>query len=199
MAENETATDAGQQPLTLMIVIGSTRPIRVGLPIAQWLYSHAEKDGRFNLDLADLAEIDLPLMNEPQHPRLRQYTHQYTKDWSARVEAADAFIFVTPEYNHGMNAALKNAIDYLSQEWRYKPVGILSYGGVSGGIRAAQQLKQVVSILRMMPIADSLPIPFITQHIADGRFVAEEIHETSATAMFDELERVAHALKPLRV
>jgi NAD(P)H-dependent FMN reductase len=185
-------------PLTLMIVIASTRPVRVGLPVGEWFHGYAADDGRFTLDLADLAEINLPLMDEPQHPRLHQYTHQHTKDWSARVEAADAFVFITPEYNHGMTAPLKNAIDYLSQEWRYKPVGFVSYGGVSGGIRAVQMLKQVVSILRMVPIADSLPIPFVQQFVQDGHFNPTDIHETAAAAILEELERLAIALRPLR-
>ena len=84
-------------------------------------------------------------MDEPKHPRLREYEHQHTKDWSARVEAADAFVFVHPEYNYGITAPLKNALDYLSQEWNYKPLGLVSYGGVSAGTRAAQMIKQVAT------------------------------------------------------
>ena len=88
-------------------------------------------------------------MDEPNHPRLRQYTKQHTKDWSAKVEAADAFVFVMPEYNYGFNAPLKNVIDYLNQEWAYKPVGFVSYGGVASGTRAVQMIKQVVTTLKM--------------------------------------------------
>ena len=181
-----------------MVVIGSTRPGRVGLPIGNWFNEHARTDGRFEVVLADPAEINLPLMDEPNHPRLRQYAHQHTRDWSTRVEEADAFVFICAEYNHGMTAPLKNAIDYLSQEWSYKPVGFVSYGGVSGGIRAVQMLKQIVSILRMVPIADSLPIPFVQQFLNDGHFQPTDIHETAATSMLEELERVARALRTLR-
>ena len=120
---------------TLMIVIASTRPGRVGKPVADWFRARAEADGAFAIDVADLAAIALPFMDEPQHPRLRRYQHQHTRDWSARVEAADAFAFVMLEYNFGFNAPLKNAIDYLNQEWHYKPIGLVSYGGVSAGTR----------------------------------------------------------------
>jgi len=102
-----------------MIIIASTRPGRVGLPVAQWFEQCAITHGGFAVDLAAL---NLPFMDEPNHPRPRQYTRQYTKDWSARVAAADAFVFVMPEYNYGFNAPLKNAINYLQHEWAYKPV-----------------------------------------------------------------------------
>ena len=130
---------------TLQIIIASTRPGRVGEPVADWFSARARQHGGFELDVVDLAELALPFMDEPNHPRLRRYEHQHTKDWSARVDAADAFVFVTPEYNHSYNAPLKNAIDYLHQEWEYKPVGFVSYGGVAAGTRAVQALKQVVT------------------------------------------------------
>ena len=87
----------------------------------------------FQPELVDLAEVALPFMDEPNHPRLRTYIHQHTKDWSAKIEAGDAFVFVMPEYNHGMTAPLKNALDYLQHEWQYKPLGFVSYGGVAAG------------------------------------------------------------------
>ena len=95
----------------LAVIIGSTRPGRAGLPIAQWFVERARAHGGFEVEVADLAEIDLPLLDEPNHPRLRKYTKQHTKDWSARIERADAVVFVTPEYNYGYPAAVKNAID----------------------------------------------------------------------------------------
>jgi NAD(P)H-dependent FMN reductase len=183
----------------LTIIIGSTRPGRAGLPIAGWFADRARSHGGFDVNLADLAELDLPLFDEPNHPRLRQYTHKHTKDWSAIVEATDAFVFVTPEYNYGYPAALKNAIDYLQQEWRDKPVGFVSYGGVSAGTRAVQQLKQVVTTLRMVPVVEAVSIPFHPQFIGeDGRVQANEIMEFAADAMLDELVRVEGALRPLR-
>jgi NAD(P)H-dependent FMN reductase len=183
----------------LTIIIGSTRPGRAGLPIARWFADRARSHGGFDVHIADLAELDLPLLDEPHHPRLRQYTHKHTKDWSAIVEASDAFVFVTPEYNYGYPAALKNAIDYLQQEWRDKPVGFVSYGGVSAGTRAVQQLKQVVTTLRMVPVVEAVSIPFHPQFIGeDGRVQANEIMEFAADAMLDELVRVEGALSPLR-
>jgi NAD(P)H-dependent FMN reductase len=184
---------------TLMLVVASTRPGRVGFPIAEWFRSQAEDEGTFEVDFADLAEIGLPFMNEPNHPRFRQYTHQHTKAWSARVERADAFVLVMPEYNYGFNAELKNAIDYLHQEWHYKPVGLVSYGGVSAGTRAAQMIKQVLTTLRMTPLPEALPIPWVGQMFDDeGLFQSNEALETGTQAMLAELIRVEQALRPLR-
>jgi NAD(P)H-dependent FMN reductase len=183
----------------LTIIIGSTRPGRAGLPIATWFADRARSHGGFDVGVVDLAELDLPLLDEPHHPRLRQYVHQHTRDWSATVDAGDAFVFVTPEYNYGYPAALKNAIDYLHNEWRDKPVGFVSYGGVSAGTRAVQQLKQVVTTLRMVPVVEAVSIPFHPQFIGeDGRVRANDIMEQAAGAMLDELVRVEGALRPLR-
>jgi NAD(P)H-dependent FMN reductase len=119
-----------------MIVIASTRPGRVGLPVARWFTERATEHGAFEIQVVDLAELDLPFLDEPRHPRLRQYTQDHTHAWSEMVDAADAFVFVTSEYNHGYPAPLKNAIDDLNQEWKDKPLGFVSYGGVSAGTRA---------------------------------------------------------------
>jgi NAD(P)H-dependent FMN reductase len=183
----------------LLVIIGSTRPGRAGVPISEWFVNRARQHAGFRVDVADLSEIRLPLLDEPNHPRLRRYTHQHTKDWSARVERADAIVFITPEYNYGYPAAIKNAIDYLHHEWRYKPVGFVSYGGVAAGTRAVQQLKQVVTALKMVPTTEAVAIPFHTQFIDDdGRVQANEVMEDAADAMLDELARVESALRPLR-
>jgi NAD(P)H-dependent FMN reductase len=183
----------------LTVIIGSTRPGRAGLPIATWFADRARSHGGFDLEVVDLAELNLPLLDEPGHPRLRQYVHQHTKDWSAIAEASDAFVIVTPEYNHGYPAALKNAIDFLHEEWRDRPVGFVSYGGVSAGTRAVEQLKQVVTTLRMVPVSEAVSIPFHSQFIGEeGVVQANEIMEQAADAMLDELVRVEAALRPLR-
>jgi NAD(P)H-dependent FMN reductase len=183
----------------LTIVIGSTRPGRAGLPIAQWFAARAKDHGGFDVNVVDLADLGLPLLDEPNHPRLRQYTRQHTKDWSAIIDAADALVFVTPEYNHGYPASLKNALDYLHQEWQHKPAGFVSYGGVAGGTRAVQQLKQVVSALRMLPVTDSVNIPYYTQFLdSNGTLQASPAMEQAAGAMLDELVRTEAALRPLR-
>lgn len=184
---------------TLMIVIASTRPGRVGLPVGEWFEAYALAHGGFDVDLADLAAIGLPFMDEPKHPRLREYTHQHTKDWSARVDAADAFAFVHPEYNYGMTAPLVNALDYLNQEWAYKPLGLVSYGGVSAGTRAAQQIKQVATTLRLFPLFEAVSIPFVAEFIGDdGALEPNGVMEKAAGAMLNELVRVEAALRPLR-
>jgi NAD(P)H-dependent FMN reductase len=183
----------------LGIIIASTRPGRAGLPVATWFAERATAHGGFAVTVLDLAELALPLLDEPAHPRLRQYSQPHTKAWSAAVEACDAFVIVTPEYNYGYPAALKNAIDYLHQEWLHKPVGFVSYGGVAAGTRAVQQLKQVVTALAMPPAVAAVSIPFHTQFIdEDGAIQANEVMETAAGAMLDELGRMVAALRPLR-
>ncbi|CAN5560068.1 NAD(P)H-dependent oxidoreductase [soil metagenome] len=183
----------------LIVVIASTRPGRVGKPVADWFVAEARKHGEFEVEVADLAEIALPFMDEPNHPRLRDYTHQHTKDFSARIDAGDAFVFVTPEYNYGYTAPLKNAIDYLHYEWQYKPVGFVSYGGVAAGTRAAQMLKQVVTTLKMTPLFEAVSIPFVAQFLGDeGEIQPNEVMENAAPAMLDEMVRVEAALRPLR-
>lgn len=181
----------------LTIVIGSTRPGRVGPKFATWFRSLAIAHDGFDVELVDLAQLNLPFLDEPSHPRLRQYVHQHTIDWSRTVERSDAFVFVTPEYNFGYSAALKNAIDYLSQEWADKAVGFVSYGGVAGGTRAVQQLKQVVTALKMIPVAESVNLPFFTQFIDDsGTVQPNDVMTRSADAMLDELARITALIRP---
>jgi NAD(P)H-dependent FMN reductase len=182
----------------LTVIVGSIRPGRAGKPVSEWFIDRARAHGGFDVEVADLAEIRLPLMEEPNHPRLRQYTSQHTHDWSARIDRADAIVFVTPEYNYGYPATIKNAIDYLHQEWQDKPAGFVSYGGIAAGTRAVQQLKQVITTLKMVPVFESVNIPFHTQFIRDGRFEPNDVLEEAATAMLNELVRVGGALRGLR-
>jgi NAD(P)H-dependent FMN reductase len=183
---------------SLAIVIASTRPGRAGLAIGTWFHGFAARHGKLDTRLVDLAELNLPFIDEPAHPRLRNYQHQHTKDWSAIVAAADAFVFVTPEYNYGPAPALINALDFVFREWHYKPAAFVSYGGVSGGIRSVQMTKQIVTALKMMPIPEAVTIPFFSQHITDQGFAPTPLHEKAAGDMLDELLRWADALKPLR-
>ncbi|GHJ34642.1 NADPH-dependent FMN reductase [Streptomyces sp. TS71-3] len=184
----------------LKIIVASTRPGRVGLPVGQWIEAEAREHGGFDdIELVDLAEVNLPFMNEPNHPRLAQYIHQHTRDWSAKISEADGFLFVMPEYNYGYNAELKNAIDYLHNEWHYKPVGLVSYGGVSAGTRAAQMIKQVVTTLKMIPLNDAVSIPFVRNFLNDDSvIVPNDVMKSAAKAMLDEMVRVESALRPLR-
>ena len=183
----------------LQIIVGSTRPGRVGLPVAEWFRGRAEQRGDFEVELIDLAEVNLPFMNEPNHPRLRQYVHPHTKEWSATIERGDAYVFVTPEYNHGFNAVLKNALDYLHQEWADKPAGFVGYGGISAGTRAIQMLKPVVAALRMTPVVEAVTIPFVFKLVdEEGRVQANDTINGAADTMLTELARLAEAGRRLR-
>ena len=173
----------------LLVVVGSTRPGRLGLPIARWFEGVAEADGRFEVELADLAEVNLPLLDEPGHPALGEYAHEHTKAWAATVAACDAVVLVTPEYNHGYPASLKNALDYLHAEWRDKPVGFVSYGGVSGGTRSVGQLKSVVAALRMTPVVETVIIPMVMGLVVNGELAEDAGRDAAAVAMLGELER----------
>jgi NAD(P)H-dependent FMN reductase len=184
----------------LAIIVASTRPGRIGPKVAGWIEAAARTHAGFEeIDLVDLAEVNLPMMDEPHHPRLHDYTHQHTKDWSARIASADAFIFVMPEYNYGFTAPLKNAIDYLHHEWAYKPVGLVSYGGVAAGTRAAQMIKNVVTTLKMMPLVEAVSIPFVHGMInEDDELTPNDTMVAAAKAMLDELRRVSDAFRTLR-
>jgi NAD(P)H-dependent FMN reductase len=182
----------------LYIIVASTRPGRIGLPVATWFREQAHAHGGFEVEWVDLAEWNLPFFDEPHHPRLRRYTREHTLRWSTLIDAADVFVIVTPEYNHGFTAPLKNAIDYLHYEWAYKPVGLVSYGGVSGGTRAVQLLKPVLSDLKMVPAFEGVNIAFVGQYIKDGVFAPPEPLAQSAQIMLAELERTEQALRSLR-
>lgn len=182
----------------LQIIVASTRPGRVGLPVAQWVAEAARAHNGFDVEIIDLAELGLPFMDEPHHPRLRQYVHQHTLEWSRIVDRADAYVFVTPEYNHSYNAVLKNALDFLHQEWAYKPAGLVSYGGVAAGTRAVQALKPVLNALRLSVAADAVNIPFPFEDVTDGVYQPNELVEASAKSMLDELRKLSGPLSSLR-
>lgn len=183
----------------LKIIIASTRPGRKGPAIASWILEIAKKHPDFDVELLDLAEINLPFLDEPNHPRLHQYHHEHTKNWSRIITAADAFIFVTPEYNYGYPATLKNALDFLFIEWNYKPVAFVSYGGIAGGTRAVQMLKQVVTTLKMVPLVESVNIPFFAKHIdSQGQFIADDTMNKTANDMLLELSNWTKGLAGMR-
>lgn len=183
---------------TLQVLIASTRPGRMGLPVGRWVADEAIAHGAFKVNLVDLAEVGLPLLDEPHHPKLGEYVHQHTVDWSRQVDAADAFVFVTPEYNHGPAASLLNAISFLFREWQYKPVGFVSYGGASGGIRGVEAMQPVLSRLSMVALHDGVALPYIKRHVSDGVFVPSVAQRDSAGRMLDEVARWSEALLPLR-
>jgi NAD(P)H-dependent FMN reductase len=184
--------------LKLAVITVSTRSTRVGAHVARWFAGFAAGHGAFDVRAVDLKEVNLPLFDEPKHPRLGEYEHAHTKAWSAIVNAADAFAFVTPEYNYAAPPSLINALDYLHREWFYKPAGFVSYGGLAGGTRAVQHAKQVVTSLKIMPMAEGVAIPFVTNHIENAEFKTTAGFDTSAKVLLDELHRWAVALKTLR-
>lgn len=183
----------------LHVIICSTRPGRVGPIIADWFIGAAQAHGKFDVVPVDLAEFNLPVYDEPNHPLRRTYVHEHTKAWSASVDAADAFVFVTPEYNYGVPPSLLNALNYVYFEWNYKPAAFVSYGGIFGGGRAVQMAKMTLNTLRMVPIFEAVVIPWFSKQIDENKvFTPNDIQRDAAKQMLDELLRFAEALKPLR-
>jgi NAD(P)H-dependent FMN reductase len=182
----------------LTVIIASVREGRAGEPIARWFMTRATDHGKFDVQLVDLKEVNLPLLSEPHHPRLRKYQQETTKAWSATVSASDAFVFVTPEYNYNMPPALVNALDHLYHEWSYKACAFVSYGGVSGGTRSVQMGRQMATAFKMMPMVEAINVPFFAPLIQDGVFLSNETADKAVPVMLDELLRWTDALKPLR-
>ncbi|MBN1094399.1 NAD(P)H-dependent oxidoreductase [Blastococcus sp. TML/M2B] len=183
----------------LQVVAASTRPGRRGIAVARWIEQLAAEHGGFDVELVDLAEVGLPLFDEPHHPRLRRYEQPHTRAWSETVDRADAFAFVTPEYNHSFPGALKNALDFLSAEWADKAAGLVTYGGASAGLRASAALKPVLGALRMVPVVEAVSVPFFARFIdEEDVFVPNVELEAGGKAMLDELLRVTAGLRALR-
>ena len=183
----------------LNVITCSTRPKRVGPAVAAWFEQAARAQGAFEVVSCDLKELALPLLDEPEHPRLGKYVHDHTLRWSKLTAAADAFVFVLPEYNFGPPASLMNAMSYLAAEWQYKPAGFVSYGGMSGGIRAVQVAKQLMTTQKIVPLLEAVAVQNVATQVADGVFQPAPLHEESAAVMLAELARWAAALRTLRV
>ncbi len=185
--------------MKLNIIIGSTRPGRVGPKIAKWVDQATREHGKFDVELVDLADFNLPLLDEAAHPRMQKYEHDHTKMWSASVASADAYVFVTPEYDYFPSAALINAVQALSLEWNYKPAGIVSYGGISGGLRASQVLRQLLGNVNVHAIPQAVPVPMFPKFISeDGVFTANDEMNAGVTGMLDELSKWAGPLATIR-
>jgi NAD(P)H-dependent FMN reductase len=183
----------------LTIVVCSTRPGRIGPVVGKWFFGAVREHGKFDAQLVDLKELELPLLDEPEHPRLRKYQHEHTRRWSAIVDAADAFAFVTPEYDYTAPATLVNALQCLAHEWAYKPAGLVSYSaGPFGGVRAQQSIKPLISNMRMMPLPEAVAFGSVMKHVKDGVLVAEPVVADAAKILLNELLRWAEALKVLR-
>src|SRR5438105_8774520 len=183
--------------LKIGIIVGSTRPGRKAGAVAEWLYEivKSRKDAEF--EIVDIAEYNLPLLDEPVPPTLNQYTKAHTKNWSAKIASLDAFIFVTPEYNHGTSAALKNAIDFLFYEWNNKAAGFVSYGG-AGGVRAVENLRLVMGEVKVADVRAQVALSMWTDFENFTTFKPHERHDKAVHAMADEVIAWGGALKGLR-
>ena len=185
--------------LKLSIIIGSTRPGRAGPGVARWVSEAAIEHGKFDVVLVDLADFGLPLLDEAAHPMAQQYANEPTKRWSASVASADAFLFVTPEYDYFAPAALVNAVQTLMLEWFYKPAGVVSYGGISGGLRSAQVLRQLLGNVNVHALPQVVPVPNFPQFIGDdGMLRPNELMKEGLKGLLEELHKWAGALKVLR-
>lgn len=171
----------------VLLLIASVRTGRVGGAVGSWVEDRLVADGGFEVDLVDLAELRLPLMDEPHHPKLRQYVGDHARAWSARVAAADAFVFVMPEYNHSYTAPLKNALDYLVHEWAWKPVGLVAYGGLAGGARAVVALEPVLTNLRLLEAGPAVELAWVHEHVEAGAFQPTDRHDRALEAQIAAL------------
>lgn len=183
---------------TIKIILGSSRPTGFSRQPGTWLYEVAKGMEGVDFEIVDLAEVNLPFMDEPQPPMMGNYQNEHTKEWSKVIGEADGFVFVVAEYNHGYTPLLKNAIDYLYSEWLHKPVAFLSYGSHAGGARAVDQLRPVVGHLNMYDISEHVIMPNYYLDMKDGQFQFTERHEDAARTMLTSLIFWADKMKSAR-
>jgi NAD(P)H-dependent FMN reductase len=179
------------------IIIGSTRPGRKAEAVARWVHGLATKRSDAEFELVDIKDFDLPLLDEPMPPAAGKYSQPHTTAWAAKVASFDAYVFVTPEYNHGPSGALKNAIDYLYQEWNNKAAGFVGYGS-AGGTRAVEQLRQVMGELMVADVRAQVALSLFTDFENFGTFKPAPMHEKSVNVMLDQVIAWGTALKTLR-
>ncbi len=182
--------------LRIAIILGSTRPKRNGEAVAQWVYELAQERNDAEFELIDLAEVDLPLLDEPIPPSQGKYSNAHTKKWAARIEEFDAFIFVTPEYNHSTSAALKNAIDFLYKEWNNKVAGFVSYGSASG-VRAVEHLRLIMAEVQIATVRQQVSFSLATD-FKDGGFEPADRHKKDFDTMVKQIVAWGEALIPVR-
>ncbi len=191
--------------LKVAIILGSTRPGRNGEAVAQWVYDKAKKradnnknqDRNVEFEYIDIKDFNLPLLDEPIPPSQGQYSKDHTKAWSAKIDSFDAFIFVTPEYNHGISGALKNAIDFLYKEWNNKAAGFVSYGS-AGGVRSVEHLRLVMAELQIADVRAQVTLSLFTDFENFTKFKPASYHEKSFNDMIDQVVAWGNALKDLR-
>jgi NAD(P)H-dependent FMN reductase len=183
--------------IRIAIILGSTRPGRLGQAVAEWVHGIAKKRTDAEFELIDIRDQNLPLLDEPKPPSMGQYSKPHTKAWAAKIESFDAFIFVTPEYNHSTSAALKNAIDYLYAEWNNKVAGFVSYGS-AGGIRAVEHLRLVMAELQVADVRTQVSLSVATDFENYTVFRPAARHEKPMNVMFDQVIAWGGALKAVR-
>lgn len=184
--------------LKIAIILGSTRPGRNGEAVSQWVYEIAKKRSDAEFELVDIKDFNLPIYDEPNSPLGGSYTKEHTKTWSAKVDSFDAYIFVTPEYNHGIPGALKNAIDFLYREWNNKVAGFVSYGGGALGTRAVEQLRLVMAELKVATVRSQVQLSLFTDFENFTKFKPATFQEKAVNTMLDEVVAWGGALKTLR-
>lgn len=185
------------QRLKIAIILGSTRPGRNGEAVSRWIYEIAKNRNDADFELVDIQDFNLPLLDEPIPPSMGQYSKDHTKRWAAKIDSFDAYVFVTPEYNHGIPGALKNAIDYLFKEWNNKVAGFVSYGS-AGGVRAVEQLRLVMAEIKVATVRAQVQLSLFTDFENFSKFKPHPLHEKSANTMLDEVISWAGALRSLR-
>jgi NAD(P)H-dependent FMN reductase len=183
--------------LRVGIIVGSTRPGRKAAAVAKWAYDilKSRKDAEF--EVVDIEDYELPLLDEPVPPSMRQYSKPHTKTWSAKINSLDAYIFVSPEYNHGISAALKNAIDFLFHEWNNKAAGFVGYGS-AGGVRAVESLRLVMGEIKVADVRAQVMLSLHTDFENYSTFKPHEHHEKAVHSMANEVIAWGGALKGLR-
>jgi NAD(P)H-dependent FMN reductase len=183
--------------LSVGIIIGSTRPGRKAESVAKWAYEIARKRNDAKFELVDIKDFHLPLLDEPMPPVLGQYTHEHSRKWSAKIASFDAFVFVTPEYNHATSGALKNAIDFLYGEWVNKSAGFIGYGGTSGA-RAVENLRLIMSELQIATVRAQVGLSLFTDFENFTTFKPANIHENTLSTMLDQVIAWGGAMKSVR-
>jgi NAD(P)H-dependent FMN reductase len=182
--------------LKVAIIVGSTRPGRKGRIIADWAHTIATQRHDADYELVDIADFGLPLLDEPRPPAMGEYVHDHTKVWAAKIDAQDAFVFVTPEYNHSTSGALKNAIDFLFREWNHKAAGFVGYGGMNGA-RAIEHLRQIMAEIMIADVRAQVGLSLYTD-FEKGSFKPAGSHTAVVNAMLDQVVAWGGALRVLR-
>jgi NAD(P)H-dependent FMN reductase len=184
--------------IKIAIVVGSTRPGRKAEAVARWVLGIAAKRSDAQFELVDIKDFNLPLLDEPVPPSMGQYSQPHTKAWAQKIASYDAYVFVTPEYNHGPSAALKNAIDFLYAEWNNKAAGFVSYGAASSGGRAVEQLRLVMGELQVADVRAQVLLSLFTDFEHYAAFKPAAVHETTLATMLDQLVAWGEAMKTVR-